>query len=80
MIASFATEIEKIAAYSVRGGRGAPRKGKGTPAGVTQPGREPGGPQVSSVGTKIPKFNKKMKSAIAVMSRKPTAGKLGPWG
>ena len=80
MISVFAEEIEKIAAYRVRGGRGAPRKGKGMPAGVTQPTKEPGGPQVGSVGPKIQKFNQTTKRSIAVMSKKPTLGKLGRWG
>ena len=79
MIDHFANEVEKLA-YRVKGGRGAPRKGKGTPAGVTQPKKEPGAPFVPSVGVKIPKFNQNMKRAIRTQSKKLTPGKMGKWG
>ena len=78
MIGHFARELEKMSA--VKGGRGAPRRGKGTPAGVTQPSGEPGAPQAPSVGAKVSKFKQSTSSWIRRMDKKPTAGKFGKWG
>lgn len=77
MIGHFASELEKMSA--VKGGRGAPRTGKGTPAGVTQPSGEPGAPQAPLVGAKVSKFKQSTSRSIRMMNKKPTTGKLGAW-
>tara|TARA_Y100000034_G_C6712711_1_gene314916 strand:+ start:370 stop:591 length:222 start_codon:yes stop_codon:yes gene_type:complete len=68
----FADEIEKIAGFQVRGGRGATGPKGGVPLGITRPRR-------SSSGVGMKGFNHRMKKAIKGV-KKPSLGTLGSWG